>query len=337
MSEKENNLSVECLNWLDDLSIEEAEALLSEINKVTICTDESSTLRAKALAKVGIKEAKITQKTEERMVVRKWDKGYKCIKSCQFTRRVVACIAVIMTCSVVAIAATNMSALQRFWGDDTEIYNDKALETVQSVQNENVRVNIEGIVSDHYQCVFVFSVEALTREGRRIIKDANKDIPSALKISRTVIGGYEDESSGIFQYTDDNKNKEYKAYRCDFELKNTDFTQPAVVKFDGLTMKFDIPKYMQVITLFPDSESELQSVDLSPIGYYYKASEFAEDVRLINKDGTLDDELGYQGAMSQEANEEVTIIGSFTRLIDLNDYQGIQIDGINYTTKKAME
>ena len=43
--------------------------------------------------------------------------------------------------------------------------------------------------------------------------------------------------------------------------------------------------------------------------------------------------MGYSGSMYQENNEEVTVIGSFITLIDLNDYLGIQIDGINYTAK----
>jgi hypothetical protein len=210
------------------------------------------------------------------------------------------------------------------------------LETVQSVQNENIKVNIEGIVSDNYQCVFILSMEALTDEGRKLIKNASDphNIAFAIKITPAFITGAADQgSSGIFQYTDDNKNKDYKAYRCDFELENVDLTQPATVEFAGLTMSFDIPSYMQVITLYPDSDSGFESVDLSPVGYYYKAAEFAEEVRLINSDGTLDEELGYHGSMHQENNEEAMIIGSFTRLIDLHDYLGIQIDGIKYTRK----
>ncbi|MBR0596474.1 DUF4179 domain-containing protein [Sinanaerobacter chloroacetimidivorans] len=335
MSKNRNNISdnsVKILNGLDDLNMEETETLLSGINKVTLSPDEEMLLKAKVLERVGAGELGMAQEVE-----RKTEIGKRAVHSKNriYMRRAVACIAAVMVCSIVAIAAANMDGLQRFWGSDTEIYRDRALETVQSVQNDNVKINIEGIVSDNYQCVFVFSMEALTEEGRKMIKKYNnKHMVLDLGIKPTMIAGAEDQGmTGIFQYTDDNKDKNYKAYQCDFQLENVDLTKPVTVEFAGLTMRFNIPQYMQVITLYPDSEAGFESVDLSPIGYYYKDAEYAEEVRLIKKDGTLDDELGYFGSMAQENSEEVTVIGSFTRLIDLNEYLGIQIDGINYTAK----
>lgn len=338
MRNNRNNIpdnSVEILNGLDDLNLEEAETLLSGINNVTLSPDEEIYLKAKILQKAGVEEWKMTREVERKTVM---GKRVVHTKSNTYMRRAAACIAAVMICSIVAIAATNMDGLQRYWGGDTKIYRDSTIETIQSVENEDVKANIEGIVTDNYQCVFVFSVEALTEEGRKIIDtNISKHYIIALKIKPKMIEGY--PSTGIFQYPDDNKNKDYKAYKCDFELENVDVTQPVTVEFAGLTMNFDIPQYMQVITLYPDSEAGFESVELSPIGYYYKAAEYAEEIRLIKKDGTLeDDEMGYFGSMSQKDNGEVTsIVGSFTRLIDLNDYLGIQIDGINYTAKKSTE
>lgn len=324
--------SVDFLNFLDGLNPEQAESILMGINKITSCSPDMVSLRAKVLAKVGLEELRKPQEPESKAGIGKWNMHSR---NKNIMRRAVACIAAVMTCSIVAIAATNVDAVKRFFGNDTEVYSGITLETVQSVENENVKVNIEAIVSDNYQCVFVLSMEAITQEGRNIIKNANKDISSALEISPTVLDDDEIENCiGIFQYTDDNKNKNYKAYQCDFELENVDTTKPVTVEFDGLTMKFEIPKFMHIKRLYPEAKPGLGSVDLSPIGYYYKDNELAMDVRLIKNDGTLDDELGYNGSMSQENNEEVLVIGSFTRIIDLNDYLGIQINGVNYTERK---
>ncbi|WP_027398456.1 DUF4179 domain-containing protein [Anaerovorax odorimutans] len=324
MNNKKINMpdnSMEFLNILDDLDIEGTDKLLSGINKVTISYETEKCLKSKVCKKLGA-EFLITQEEERKTVYNKNKK---------YIRRAIACIAAVMILSTAALAATNLDILQLYWGDDKEIYSDRSLETTQSVENENVKFNIEGVVSDKYQCVFILSMEALTKEGQKIIKNANKDISLALEIKPSFKDDLNHGSMGIFQYTDDNKNKNYKAYKCDFELKNVDLTKPVIIEFNGLSMNFNIPQYMQVITLYPDSASGFKSVDLSPIGYYYESEESADNIDLINKDGTLDDEMGYHGSMYQENNEKVMIIGSFTRLIDLDDYMGIQIDGIKYT------
>ncbi len=312
------------LNSFDDLTLEETEILLEGINKVTLPPSEEIRLKTKILEKTG---------------------GYPIrVKNKKHMRRALLCIAAVMVCTIVADGASNLDGLQRFWGNDTEIYSKRTVETIQSVQNENIKFNIEGIVADKYQCVFVISIEALTKEGRKIInKNTDKHYILPLTIKRSFLSGDPNQgASGIFQYTDDNKNKDYKAYRCDFELKNVDLTEPVSIEFEGLSMNFDIPQSMGMITLYAGSAAASQSVDLSPIGYYYKPAGIDEDdplstefgeVRLINEDGTLDEKLGYHGAMVRGENEEVMVIGSFTELIDLNDYLGIQIDGIKYTAK----
>ncbi|QHI72434.1 hypothetical protein [Aminipila terrae] len=338
MRNDRNNISgnsVEILKGLDELDLEETEMLLLEINKVTLSPKEEMVLKEKVLKKVRSEAWESIGEADKKTV--KEEKVLR-TKSRICMRRITACIAVVMFCSIAAIAATNMEGLQRYWGGDTRVYRDRAIKTIQSVKNENIKANIEGIVTDNYQCVFIFSVEALTKEGRKIIdKNISKHHIVELKINPKMIEG--SPNTGIFEYTDDNKNKDYKAYKCDFELKNVDVLQPVTVEFAGLTMNFDIPKYMQVITLYPDSEAGFASVELSPIGFYYKAAEYAEEVRLIKNNGTLeDDDMGYFSSMGQKDNGEVTsIVGSFTRLIDLNDYLGIQIDGINYTAKKSKE
>lgn len=314
--------SVDLLKGLDELNLEEADELLSGIEKVTLLYDEKSSLKARVLRKAGIQP--VVQEIDQQ--------SDGIVNHRRYIRKAIVCIAAVMIFSIVAIAATNMDALQRYWGNNTKIYSDRSLKTAQSVHNDNVKVAIKGMVADKYQCVFVLSLEALTKEGQKILKNANKDIWSVLTIKRTAIDSTDRLGGSVFQYTNANKNKEYKAYKCDFELENIDVTKPVTVKFDGMTMSFDIPESMDTITLYPEDEAEIKSVDLSPIGYCYKDSEF-KDVRLINKDGTIDDKLGYHGSMSQENNEEVTIIGSFTELIDLDDYLGIQVDGIDYIVK----
>lgn len=325
MSINRNNISEDytaLLNNLDELTLEETEKLLIGIEKVTIPPDEENYLKAKIMDKAGIEEWQSIQELKRKPKV-----IYSITR--RYMKRTVACIAALMVCSIVAIAATHMEGLQRYWGDDTKIYRDISAKTIQSVQNENLKINIEGIVADKYQCIFIFSVEALNEEGQKIIKK-NKDkhhiIP--LKIEPKMLEGF--ASTGIFEYTNDNKNKDYNAYECDFQLENVDLTQPVILEFAGLTMKFDIPPFMQVITLYSNTDEEPESVEISPLGYYYKSSEYAGDVRLIKKDGTLDEEMGYFGAINQKDNQEIMMIGSFTKLIDLNNYLGLQINGNIY-------
>lgn len=333
MNKNKNNISdnEEIFDCLDDLNLEETEILLSGIDKVTLSPDEGISLRTKVLKRAGAEGMGTTQEANTKTENGKRDRR---MRNRIFMGRTAACIAAIMICSSIAIASVNMDALQRYWGNDAEIYRDRALETIQSVQNDNVKVNIEGIVSDHYQCVLVISVEALSEKGQEIIKKYNnKHMVLDLKIKPAMVEGAENQCQfGAFQYTDDNKNKNYKSYKCDFPLKNVDLTKPVTVEFAGLSMNFNIPEYMQVITLYPDSNEGVEKVELSPIGYYYENAdaEYADQIRLIHKDGTIDEELGYFGSMVKDDNGKVTIIGSFTRLVDLNDYAGIQIDGVNY-------
>ena len=325
----------ELLNGLDELTLGETETLLTGIDKVTLSLDEELLLKRKVLEKAGIEESEIMRKDERKeMLVGNPTR----VKNKKHIRRALLCIAAVMVCSIVAVGASHMDGLQRFWGNDTEIYSERTIETIESVQNENIKFNIEGIVADKYQCVFVVSTEALTEEGRRIINsNTHKHYVFPMTIKPIFLSGDPNQgSSGIFQYTDDNKNKDYKAYRCDFELENVDLSQPVTIEFEGLSMQFDIPEFMEAITLYPEEEAEIELVELSSIGYYYKVegmeADFAE-VRLINQDGTLDEELGYQGGMAQEDDEEVMVIGSFTELVDLKNYSGIQLDGVNYTAK----
>ena len=341
MRENKNYISdhrMELLERLDDLDPEELAPLVSGINKVGLSYDEQMSLKSKIMARAGI-EFDSESEPELGNVTEAGGRTVS-IKNRKHMRRAVICIASVMACFLVAFAAANMDALQRYWGDDKELYSGSFSGTAQSVQDENVKMNIEGVVSDKYQCVFVLSVEALTDEGRKMIEqNTGKHDFLGLEMKPTVIDGAEDHcATGIFQYTDDNKNKDYKAYECSFELDQIDLTQPVTVEYVGLTMNFDIPEPMQIITLYPDAEASIESAELSPIGYYYKVADIDTDfaeVRLIKKDGTLEEEMGYHGGMHREEDpEEVMVIGSFTRLIDLNDYPGIQLDGINYTPKQ---
>lgn len=334
--EKEDKL----MRLLDDLNLEETEELLSEINTVTLSPQEEASLKTKILEKCGIDGTKITNLQEAKDNEKEQNRKMVVTKTrkIKYVRKAVSLIAAFMICSILVMAATHSNGLLRYWGSDTDIYEGSSLEILKSVQNENIKMNIEGIIADKYQCVFVLSLEALTKDGRKILKEASnfkKHPEDPLRINikppfKNNLSG----STGIFQYTNDNrKNKDYKAYNCDFELENVDITKPAIVEFNGLSLKFDIPEPMETITLYPDSKGGFESVDISPIGYYYQSTQLAEDVCLIKKDGTLDETMGYGSGMSQEDNEKTWAIGSFTRLIDLKDYLGIKIDGINYTIK----
>jgi len=322
------------LSELDQCNLRETEMLLSGIRKVTLSSDEQGDLKAKILRRAGIKDLDIQQEKDKKIEGKR--KIYN--KRRIFMRRMAACAVVIMVCSMIAIAGAHLDGLQRYWGNDTNIYGDRTLETVQSVQNDDIKVNIEGVLADKYQCVFVLSAEALTKEGQKIInKGTGKHMTLELEINPTPIDPSMKIGHGVFQYTNDNKNKDYKAYQCDFELKDVDITKPVNVEFHGLTLNFDIPQQMQTATLYPDSESDIGFVEVSPIGYYYKGTEYAEEINLINRDNTLVDDMGYSGAIDMNDvnnGRDTMIIGSFSKLIDLNDYKALRIDGVDYIVPK---
>ncbi|WP_324824625.1 DUF4179 domain-containing protein [Sinanaerobacter sp. ZZT-01] len=315
------------LSALDQCDLRETEMLLTGIRKVTLSSDEQGDLKAKILRRAGIEDLSIQQDQEKEIEGKRRIHNKRRI----YMRRMAACAAVIMVCSTIAIAGAHLDGLQRYWGNDTNIYGDRTLETVQSVQNDDIKVNIEGVLADQYQCVFVLSAEALTKEGQKMInKGSGKHMTLELEINPTPIDPSIKIGHGVFQYTNDNKNKDYKAYQCDFELKDVDITKPVTVNFHGLTVNFDIPEQIQTVTLYPDSVSDIESIEVSPIGYYYKGSEHAEEINLINRDNSLADDMGYSGAIDMSYGSGTMIIGSFSKLVDLNDYKALRIDGVDY-------
>lgn len=338
---QDNNREV--LKELEELNLEQTEKLLEEINKVTLSKNEIKKMNKKLLKKLKREKVGIISQEERTIKARKRKIDFKSSNS---IRRVGVLIAVIMTFSVVAIATTNMESLLEYFGDDTEIYLEDSLENIQSVENKDLRINVDGIVSDKYQCFFVLSVEALTKDGKKIIKEATKDkhyVVSDFEIKYDyIIEEKGNKGYGIFEYGDYNKKNDYKAYKCHFELENVDLLKPVFVELLGLTMELDIPEPMQMITLYPEKESNIKCVELSPIGFYYinkdlDLEEFGSGVSLIKMDGELDEEVGYQCDFPMETDENQLIIGEFRKIIDLNNYKGIRVDGIDYTVNKKSD
>ncbi|GEM_PF-1283159 len=280
-----------------------------------------------------------------------------------------ACVAVILTISVTVAFATGLiDSLMAYFSGETELYLEEILSAVDSASNEDVELRIDGAIADEHTCHIIVSFIGLTEESQRKIAEDDLGIQDSFDTYAVLENGeyyynFMRESATYTEKTNLGKKAKTmfgdadQTYIYTYELYGDDGISMNDIKtlcfaYEGLVLEVDVQQYVsEERNLYAEnSDGTEQIVDFyaSRIGFYFTAildDDFDDtfDIKLIYANGTVDEytgrDLGYQLSFGYNTEEDkITYVSGCwggesivsIGIIDLADYCGIQVNGINY-------
>ena len=276
---------------------------------------------------------------------------------------IAAClILAVLLAATVAIASGVLDPLLAYYmRGDTENYLEEILSAAGSVSNEKMELRIEGAIADGDACYMVVSFIGKTAWEQFKLGDA--DIFREMKIEGVTENG--DQVMRTIRGSTYMSNSAFGRVKSFIP----DAAQTRIVRFvptscsiqevqkicfsyGGLTLEINPEEYMSpsyVLVPKESSDDVLKNVHISRIGFSF-VQPFVEgmvlrdlqyDICLIRTDGTVltDDEMRELGRSYNSAFLPDTGETQFTgnwggmpamKLIDLDEYCGLQIKGTNY-------
>ncbi len=257
------------------------------------------------------------------------------------------CVAAVLALGGITVLASDiLEQFGSYFSGDLGKYHDEILQSMVYAENEDYAIAIDGVLSDERQCMFVFNIEALTRESTEELKNMLKEcrgfpnVGENLSFTACLTDGTEATPSGseLFQYRD-MQSDSFQTYVVtlegnDLEGKSLREVDHWKVSFGGLTLNARAETIMSSQPLTAQQpDPQIKDVTWSPIGFGFQSSGEEFEVRLINKDGTIDEEKSYgAGFQRNDINEDwVSVKGDFRyEVLDLEQYRGLRINGIDY-------
>lgn len=268
--------------------------------------------------------------------------------SCGRRRRTAAAVcaaAVLALGGITVLASGVMEGFTQYFRGDLGKYHDQILQSAVHAENEDYAIAIDGVLSDERQCMFVFSIEALTREStkelQRMLEEFRgfPDTEKDLIFTACLRDGTEETPKGseLFQYGD-LQSDSFQTYVVtmdanDLDVKSLREVEYWTVSFGGLTLnaKPEVIMSSQPLT-GQQPDPRIKDVTWSPIGFGFQSSDEEFEVWLISKDGTIDEEKAYgTGFFRENDGDWVNVKGDFRyEVMDLENYRGLRINGIDY-------
>lgn len=266
-----------------------------------------------------------------------------------------------------AFAAGVLDPLGSYFEGETEFYLEEILSAAGSVSNEDMELRVEGAVADESTCYVLVSLIARTDQVRRewektdLSEQYGRFTLYALSQDGQRIEGFP-WSSGTYTREDLLGRKSNSLFPdadmtfllCyDLGREQMETVETVCFGYGDLTAEVDVAAHSSPeVALCPEEgEGELTDLRLSRLGLYFTApalerpTEFT--VRLIHADGTVATEeemleIGVHLTMSDAAEDgTMSVIGNWgsapaLRLIDLEEYCGVEINGVRYTQAPAL-
>ena len=278
-----------------------------------------------------------------------------------------ACLALTAVLGASALAAGLLDPLGAYFAGESEFYLEELLSAAGSVSNEEVELRVEGAAADESVCYLLVSLIARTDEVRQAWEQTDlSEQYGRFTVSAKTSDGQEMEGfpwtsgtytrHGLFGNLSNNHfpDADMTFLLC-YELGRERMAEVETVCFgyEDLTAEVDVSAYrFPEAALLPENgEGELTDVRLSALGLYFTApctEELPEfTVRLIHADGTVAGEeemweIGVHLSFSGGDGADMPVTGNWgsapaLRLIDLEDYCGVQINGTNYLLSPSQE
>ena len=274
---------------------------------------------------------------------------------------VAACLALALILGAsAAFAAGLLDPLGSYFEGETAFYLEGILSHVSSVSNEEMELRVEGAAADESVCYVLISLIARTDE----VRQAWEKTDLSEQYGRFVLAARSSDGQSLegFPWT----SGTYTSQDLLGHLSNPRFpdadmtfllcyelgrermaeTEAVCFGYGDLTAEVEVSDYrLPEVSLVPEKgEGELEDVRLSALGLYFTAPapegmpEFT--VRLIHADGRVASqeemrEIGVHLSCGGGDGAAMPVTGNWgsapaLRLIDLEDYCGVEINGTRY-------
>lgn len=279
---------------------------------------------------------------------------------------VLAAVVLLVTLGATAFATGVFDRFLLYFKGDTQDYMEGIIRSAKSVSDGVVTLRIDGAIADKHACHLVVSVKGLTKTAEREMKDQRFLDLKAYAVSKTGQqisfwnwgAGVTSRSTGLWKRSwslFDDADITF-VVSCEFDnTQSMDQMESICVAYGELKIDLNVQEHMvPEYPLITEEESSFKNVTISPLGLYFDArlDDLLEEEQLpraissisyvmIRSDGTLYDnneEFGLStGTTYNEADEYIHITGAWKAegpitvcILDLSEYSGIQINGINY-------
>ena len=294
----------------------------------------------------------------------------------QMAGRIAACAVCVLLVFVIGATAYAAGAFDKillYFKGDTGDYMDGIIASTASVSNGEMTLRIDGAIADEHACHLIVSLVGLTEETKKLFTDNVHDEQSALKAYAVSASG---EEVSFWNWGSGSVSERigFRKYRnsffadadatfvvdCEFDGKHSMSEMDSIwITYQVLALKLDVQQYiLPEYKLFTETETELTDLTISGLGVYFEAPEewFRQarddgsklEFTMIRSDGSLyenNQEFGlswsagcdekyahYSGAWKMKKKHAMMTID----ILDLEEYCGIQINGVNYYYKEPM-
>lgn len=271
---------------------------------------------------------------------------------------------------IVNYATTIYHSVTSYFKGETELYMEEILSRVTSVSNEELELRVEGVIADERYCYMIVSFIGLTEEMENRLLEGNLEEQDLFEKYVIWKDGAREEhwASGSITYTKEapfGRKAEsvipdaHMTYVISYQFDDNNLSETEAIgfAFEGLAVEVDVNDYLaQMYHLEAENgEGKITDVFMSSISFGFTshfdtpatdedvAVDKAEyDIRLIRADGTvltlkeMGESIGYSysGGYSTGDTEEYIggcwVEGHMPKILDLEDYCGMQINGVNY-------
>ncbi len=277
-----------------------------------------------------------------------------------------ACLALTMVVGVSAAFATGfVDTLLAYFSGETDLYLEEILSTVTSVSNEDMELRIDGAIADEHTCHMIVSFIGLTDESQSRFAAGDLDVQEEFDTYAVLSNGervdiYTHESATYIETSD--LGKKAKTMFADADMTyviscilddgiSMNDVDTLCFAYEGLVLELDVQKYIspeyELHAETSDGTERITDFHVSRIGFYFTSivnENFDDffDIKLIYADGTVCEftgrDLGYQLSYGHNTGDEtVHVSGRWggtsvvsVGIIDLDDYCGIQVNGVDY-------
>ena len=280
-----------------------------------------------------------------------------------------ACLALLVVFSKPVFNYATGDAVDSYFEGETEPYMEEILSHVTSVSNEELELRVEGLIADEHCCYMIVSFIGLTDEMEKRLLRGDLEEQDLFQTHAILSNGERVEvlSSGSNTYVMNSIEGRkavsmipdaHAVYIITYQFeKNLSEIEKVGFSFEGLSVEVDANEYL--VPTFglaaEDGEGKLTDAYISCISfgftYHFDAPLTEEavndmnvncEIRMIRADGSvltreeMGEEVGYSMTGGYDAGDTETDIdgcwekGYLPEILDLEEYCGMQVNGVNY-------
>lgn len=307
---------------LDDLTLEEAAMITASVEDVIIDEEIKNRLSTKALSKAQIDTEKVYRMPKKK-------------SSNRWTKIAASIVAILIIGSSTAYAAGMLAGVTKNFTGEVSAFQQELSKTVHDASNSKYKVSVEGAIADKNQCKFALRIKDISLKAKlNITKDSSPDFTKA-EIYAKLKDSTEKKLDGL---STESREKDGSAciitvMKEDFDVESMEQVESLQIYYEDIKLTTEVVMLGETISLQPKEKTNIKQVEMSSIGYSYVAENSDQEVKWIKNDGTVE-EIELFSQIAVEVKDEIHVAGDYScKIINLEEYQGLQIDGVKYYRK----